>query len=125
MRQATSARRALLAGTLALALLATGAASWWWLRPSPAERQLVYSVPPGTAARLAAGEDVAVLPQTIMLTLGRRDVLVIRNDDTEPVQIGPFKIAPGQRFEQQYYNRGTYDLICSIHRGEALRIVVE
>ena len=74
-------------------------------------------------ARLAAGEQVEVLPQTI--TLRRNDTLVIRNDDTQPVQIGPFPIAPGQRFVQQYVDAGTIDLVCSVHQGERLRIVVE
>ena len=109
----------------ALALAALGVAGWWLLRPSAEARQLVYSVPAGTAAQVAAGEPVAALPETITLTLGRRDILVIRNDDTQPVQIGPFIVAPGQRFEQQYYNRGSYNLVCSVHKGEQLRVVVE
>ncbi len=109
----------------ALVLAALGAAGWWLLQPSLEARQLVYSVPAGTAARIAAGEPVAVLPETITLTLGRRDILVIRNDDSEPVQIGPFKVEPGQRYTQQYYNRGSYDLICSVHRSQRLRIIVE
>jgi plastocyanin len=85
----------------------------------------VYSVPAGTIERLANGEDVAVLPQQIKLTLGVADILVIRNDDTQPMQVGPFKVEPGQSFTQQYYNRGTYALVCSIHRGEQLQIVVD
>jgi hypothetical protein len=117
-------RRTALAGALALLLLASGVAAWWLSGPSEAERQVVYAVPPGTAARLAAGESVEVLPSTIELTLNQRDILIIRNDDTQPVQIGPFKIEPGQRFVQQYYNRGTYDLVCSIHASQRLRIVV-
>jgi plastocyanin len=109
----------------ALVLAGLGAAGWWLLQPSAEARQLVYSVPAGTAARVAAGEPVAALPETITLTLGQRDILVIQNDDSEPVQIGPFKLEPGQRYTQQYYNRGSYDLICSVHRSQRLRIVVE
>lgn len=110
---------------IVLVLLALGGAGWWWRYGRDEARQVVYAVPLGTAARLAAGEAVMVLPDQINLVLGTHDILVIRNDDTQPVQIGPFKIAPGQRFTQQYYNRGTYDLICSIHRSERLRIVVD
>jgi hypothetical protein len=109
---------------VALALLVLGGAGWWWVRGRDAARQVVYAVPPG-AARLAGGEELALLPDQINLALGTRDILVIRNDDTQPVQIGPFKIEPGQRFTQRCYNRGTYDLICSIHRSKRLRIVVE
>jgi plastocyanin len=51
--------------------------------------------------------------------------LIIRNDDAAAVQIGPFPVAPGQGFIQTYHNRGTYELVCSIHEGQRLRIVVE
>jgi hypothetical protein len=114
----------MLAGALALLILALGGAAWWLSGPSETARQVIYTVPPGTAARLAAGENVEVLPPTISLTLNQHDILIIRNDDTQPVQIGPFKIEPGQRFVQRYYNRGAYDLVCSIHASQRLRIIV-
>lgn len=119
------ARRAIGAVALAVALLAALAGVWWWRGPSEAARQVVYAVPPGTAARLAAGQAVEVLPATINLTLNQHDILVIRNDDTQPVQIGPFTIDPGQRFVQRYYNRGTYELLCTIHADQRLRVIVE
>ncbi|GAB4193233.1 MAG: hypothetical protein OHK0022_07940 [Roseiflexaceae bacterium] len=88
-------------------------------------RKLVFTIPPGTVARQAAGEQVSVLPETITLKLGEKDTLVIRNDDSQPVQIGPFKIGPGQRYEQQYFNRGTFDLVCTLHTSQNLKIVIE
>lgn len=119
-------RRWLIGGALvALVALALAAAAWWQSGPSAEERQVVYSVPPGTVARMATGEHLDVLPATIALTLGKQDILVIRNDDSQPIQVGPFKIEPGQRFVQQYYNRGTFDLICTIHENERLRIIIE
>lgn len=93
--------------------------------PDAEARQLVFVIPPGTVARQAAGEQVSILPDTITLTLGQRDTLVIRNDDSQPVQIGPFKIAPGQRFEQQYFNRGTFDLVCTLHQTQRLKVVIQ
>ncbi len=88
-------------------------------------RKQVFVIPQGTVARQAAGEQVSVLPETIRLKLGEKDTLVIRNDDSQPVQIGPFKIGPGQRYEQQYYNRGTFDLVCTLHASQNLKIVIE
>lgn len=106
-------------------LLACGLGGCSLAEPSAETRQLVFVIPPGTVARQAAGEQVSILPDTITLTLGQRDTLVIRNDDSQPVQIGPFKIAPGQRFEQQYFNRGTFDLVCTLHQTQRLKIVIE
>lgn len=115
-------RRIVVVGAALIAVVALAAGLvWWW--NAQRGREVVFAVPPGTVARLAAGERVEVLPQTI--TLRRNDTLVIRNDDTQPVQIGPFPIAPGQRFVQQYVDAGTIDLVCSVHQGERLRIVVE
>ena len=114
-------RRALIGAALVVLVALAASLAWWW--SAQRGREVVFAVPPGTVARLAAGESLQVLPQTIMLK--RNDTLVIRNDDTELVQIGPFPVAPGQRFVQQYVDAGTIDLVCSVHPGERLRIVVE
>jgi hypothetical protein len=90
-----------------------------------APRERVYTIPPGTAARLAAGEQVSVLPSLIELALDREKTLVIQNNDTAAVQIGPYRIEPGQRFVQRYDSPGTFDLFCSVHAGKQLRIVVK
>lgn len=112
---------------LILALVAVGGAVagiWYENQQRSAERHLVFTVPPGSVARLAAGEQLEILPQTIELSLRGKDTLVIRNDDVQPIQVGPFKIDPGQQFEQRYYNPGTYELICTLHQSQRLRIVV-
>jgi|HigsolmetaAR201D_1030396.scaffolds.fasta_scaffold07583_4 hypothetical protein len=101
-----------------VALLGGG---WWWF--SQRGREVVFTIPAQTSVRLAAGEDVQVLPETIVLK--RNDTLIIHNEDSESVQIGPFLVMPGQRFIQQYYNRGTYELLCSVHKGDQIRIIVE
>jgi hypothetical protein len=114
----------LLVGLLIALSLFAPSALRRWSEQRAAARQVVFAVPPGTAARLAAGEQVSVLPATITLALDQQDTLIIRNDDTQPVQIGPFKIEPGQRFTQQYFNTGSYDLICTLHASGRLRVIV-
>ena len=111
--------------TICCLLLALALGGCGLLEPGAEARQQVFVIPPGTVARQAAGEQVNILPDTITLTLGQKDTLVIRNEDSQPVQIGPFKIAPGQRFEQQYFNRGSFDLVCTLHQSQQLKIVVE
>lgn len=94
------------------------------LAPRTADREALFVVPPGTVARLAAGEKIQILPQTVELVLGERDVLIIRNEDTQSIVVGPFKIAPGQQFRQQYRNAGIFDLMCTLHESERLRVLV-
>lgn len=115
---------ALALASLAL-LIGLGIGGLWLLYEARAQaRTYVVRVPPGTAARIAAGEEVELFPQRIELKLSEYDTLEVRNDDSEPLTIGPYRIAPGQRFVQHYEGPGTFDLVCSIHGPEGLRIVV-
>lgn len=108
---------------VAIAMIAIGG-SILWQATTNRQRQLVFEIPPGTAARLAAGEEVTIFPSTIIIDLRQHDTLVIQNNDNAEVTIGPFRIVPGQRFVQQYWSPGVYELICSVHQGEQLRIEV-
>lgn len=117
------------AAALALAglilLIGLGAGGLWLMSQArAAARTYVVRVPPGTAARLAAGEEVEIFPQKIQLKLSEYDTLEVRNDDSEPITVGPFRIEPGQRFVQHYEGPGTFDLVCSLHGAEGLSIVV-
>jgi hypothetical protein len=114
--------RQLILGGLLLAALA--GAGLWARDCLEQRRQVVFVIPAGTSAQVAAGGEVSVLPATIELERNLRDTLVIRNEDTEALQIGPYLIAPGQQFVQRYPNRGTFDLICTIHESQRMRVVV-
>jgi hypothetical protein len=109
---------------LALLIAAGLGGLWLILEVREASRTYLVRVPPGTADRLAAGEEVEVFPQRIELKLSEKDTLVVRNDDSVALTVGPYRIEPGQRFVQHYEGPGTFDLICSIHGAEGLRIVV-
>jgi hypothetical protein len=112
------------AGVIVLGLGIFGLVRWNQHREEQA-RTLEFRVPPGTAERIAAGETPDIFPSKITLQIGVADILVIANDDSQPVTIGPSRIAPGQRFIQRYYSPGQFDLVCSIHADEQLQIVVE
>jgi hypothetical protein len=89
-----------------------------------AARELVYVVPEGTSAKLNAGQVVAVLPNQVELVIGAQDTLVIRNADSAPIEVGGVKIQPGQQYKQQFTRPGTFDLVCSVHDSDRIRVVV-
>ncbi len=106
-------------------VLSLGLAAFWLINAwQTAQHTLVLRVPPGTAARIAAGEPVEIFPQTLTLKLSEYHTLEVRNDDRVAHTIGPYRIEPGQRFVQHYAGPGTFDLICSLHQSERLRIIV-
>jgi hypothetical protein len=71
--------------------------SQWVGRPAGVEH--TYEIPPGTAARVAAGEQVDVIPAD--LRLRPRDHLIVINHDDRRHQVGPITVEPGQRLERR------------------------
>ncbi|HEY6815450.1 MAG TPA: hypothetical protein VI168_07925 [Croceibacterium sp.] len=111
---------------IALAALLLGGLGWAALAPVGAGlREAVYEIPRGTSARRMAGEHVDIFPQTIRLTLGLRDVLVLRNADTVPHIFGPTLILPGQSFRLPFSQASTYSFECSAHPAGGLSVIVQ
>ena len=89
----------------------------------PADRgERVVVIPEGTAQRLAAGEDVALIPADLRFRL--RDRLVVINDDVVGHRVGPFEVAPGGRLEKRFSEALTIEGFCSLHPGGRVRIEV-
>lgn len=109
----------------ALALLVLAPLGWAALAPIEAHsREELFEIPNGTAARRIAGEDLAILPQTIHLTLGLNDVLVLKNLDAAPHIFGPTLIMPGQSFSLPFSAPSTYSFECSAHADGTLNVIV-
>jgi plastocyanin len=79
-------------------------------------------VPAGTAERIAAGEDVELLPRTLEVSVGDR--LVVRNLDDVAHQVGPYDVAAGQTIEQAFSTPGTLEGLCTLHDSGHVTIVV-
>ncbi len=110
----------------ALSLLVLGVLGWAALAPiSVASHEALYEIPRGTYAHRKAGEKVDIFPQTIRLTLGLNDVLVLRNADTVPHIFGPTLIMPGQSFRLPFEMASTYSFQCTAHPNGGLSVIVE
>jgi hypothetical protein len=90
-------------------------------RRAPAERVIV--IPAGTAERLAAGEDVSLIPDDLRFHL--RDRLVLVNHDVTTHRVGPFAVAPGERVEKRLSEAATIEGFCSLHASGRITIEVD
>lgn len=114
---------ALAAAGLALALAAI---AWAAFAPLPAgSHALTFVIPPGTAARIKAGEAWSVLPSPIHLTVGVRDVLVLTNDDDVVHQVGPIILGSRQTYRIPFRKPGRFQYACSLHAAGTLALVID
>jgi hypothetical protein len=121
MRARVTRWAVLLAGGAALGLV-----GWAALAPiRSASRDQVFEIPNGTWARRMAGEPLEILPDEIRLTLGVRDVLVLRNLDDVPQIFGPTLMMPGQSFRLPFALASSYQFTCTAHASGQMTVVVE
>ncbi len=121
-----SVRKLLIVGGIALVLVVVLMNAFSVLTGSsaPASRELVYVIPEGANAQYGLGAGSTIFPNEINLTLGKQDTLVIRNEDIAPISVAGVLVQPGQVYRQQFTRSGTFDLECSVHIGDRLRVVV-
>ena len=110
---------------IALAGIALATTAWAALMPIDVDsKEQVYVIPQGTWARRMAGEKLEVLPSEIHLTIGVKDVLVLRNQDDVPQLFGPVLIMPGRSFELPFRSASRYQFLCTLHASGQLEVVV-
>jgi hypothetical protein len=96
---------------LALPLIAAMLGVLAWAAFTPVRfpsREEVFEIPKGTWARRMSGDKVEILPSQIRLTLGVRDVLLLRNLDDVPQVFGPTIMMPGQSFRLPFEVASSY-----------------
>ena len=109
-------------------ILALGAGMMLWGALAPihtSSRDKLFEIPKGTWARRMAGDKVEILPSTVRLTLGLRDVLLLRNNDTVPQIFGPVLIMPGQDFRLPFETVSVNQFDCSAHASGQMTVIVE
>ena len=120
----TARARVLLTGSALIALVAPLA--WCGLTPvGSASREQIFEIPQGTWKSRMSGQKIAILPDHIRLTLGVRDVLVLRNHDEVPQIFGPTLMMPGQSFRLPFEQASEYVFACTAHASGQMTIVVE
>jgi hypothetical protein len=110
----------------ALAAAALGGVAWAALTPVTfASREETFEIPKGTWARRMAGNKVEILPSRIFLTLGIRDVLLLKNRDDVPQIFGPTLMMPGQSFRLPFEVASHYQFACTAHASGQMTVVVD
>jgi hypothetical protein len=98
---------------------------WAMLSPVKADdRNQVFEIPKGTWARRMAGDKVDILPAEVRLTLGVKDVLVLRNQDDVPQVFGPVLMMPGQSFSLPFEMASSYQFACTAHASGQMTVTV-
>jgi hypothetical protein len=111
-----------------LVLVAGVGATLAWAGSTPvasASRNEIFEIPRGTWARRMSGDKVEILPDHIRLTLGVRDILVLRNRDDVPQIFGPTLMMPGQSFRLPFEQAAEYQFACTAHASGQMTITVE
>jgi hypothetical protein len=88
-------------------------------------REQVFEIPQGTWARRMAGAKIETLPDHIYLTVGVRDILVLKNRDAVPQTFGPTLLMPGQSFTLPFERAAEYQFACTAHASGQMTIVVD
>ena len=108
------------------AALALGVLAWASFTPVSTEsNEQVFEIPRGTWAERMAGNPVEILPDEIRLTLGVRDILVLKNSDDVPQMFGPTLMMPGQTFRLPFEMASEYQFACTAHASGQMTITVE
>ena len=109
-----------------LALGAVAVMAWAALAPIHSDsRDELFEIPKGTWARRMAGDKVEILPSRVYLTLGVKDILLLRNLDDVPQVFGPVLIMPGQSFHLPFELASDYQFACTAHASGQMTVVVE
>lgn len=109
-----------------LAGISFGVTGWAAFAPiSTDSRDELFEIPKGTWAGRMAGNKIEILPSEIRLTIGVKDILVLRNLDDVPQVFGPVLIMPGQSFRLPFELASDYQFACTAHASGQMTVVVD
>lgn len=88
-------------------------------------REELFEIPKGTWASRMAGEKREILPSTIHLLVGIRNVLKLKNSDDVPQIFGPTLLMPGQTLQIPFTRPSENYFACTAHSSGQLIVSVE
>ena len=114
-----------IAAWVVLGVIPVAALAWAAFAPMQVEdRDQVFEIPKGTWARRMGGDPVEILPSVVRLTLGIKDVLVLKNHDDVPQVFGPVLMMPGQTFRLPFQVASSYQFACTAHASGQMTVTV-
>jgi len=81
-----------------------------------------FTIPLGTAQQLAAGANISLFPERLVINKG--DVIDLVNHDDQNDEVGPFFVPANGELRQSVNRPGTYSGTCTLHRSGRVVIVV-
>lgn len=124
--QGSAKRRAVALGLSLVVGSLVGLSAWAAFAPIPVtSRDEIFEIPKGTWSRRMAGDKINILPDQINLTLGFKDVLVLKNSDDVPQMFGPALMMPGQSFSLPFAQAASYQFACSAHASGQMTVNVD
>ena len=82
-----------------------------------------FLIPPGTADRIEAGEEVEIVPQELVMRTGE-SIRIVNEDDVGHI-VGVFYVGAGETLTQRFDTSGELSGECSVHPSGSftLRVV--
>lgn len=81
-----------------------------------------YTIPLGTADRIAAGEQIEIVPAELVVTVG--ESIRIVNEDDQDHYVGVFFVAAGETLTQRFASAGVLEDLCTVHPSGSFRLRV-
>ena len=81
-----------------------------------------FFIPEGASDRLAAGEDLDIVPGRFQAKVGESVKIV--NHDRRGHNVGLWFVGPGETVIQKFTSAGTYQGLCTVHPSGALVVEV-
>lgn len=112
----------LLTVVIAIALVVIGATAARLMADDPPPETVTFVVPEGTTEAVVEGAEIDIMPPEVELSVG--DTLVIRNEDTETVAVGPFTVRAGETLTQTFRRPQTLIGECTLSGSGEVKIIV-